>query len=91
MIAVHGVWSWMSDENRARIVDLVHRQRHALDQLQLYAGLVSDGAARHLMLLHAALAGSKDEGITRKIGAAIEFTQRRVDSSATASWRPVLH
>jgi len=87
MIAVHGVWSWISDENRATIVDLVRRKLAAGGMLYISYNCTPGWSPimplRHLMQLHAALAGSEDEGMTGKIGAAIEFTQRVVDAGAT--------
>jgi SAM-dependent methyltransferase len=84
MIVLHGVWSWISDEDRGVIVDLVRRKLAAGGIFYLSYNCTPGWSPvmplRDLMRLHAELAGSQDEGISRKVSAAIEFTQRVVDS-----------
>ena len=87
MIVAHGVWSWISDENRATIVDIARRKLAAGGIFYISYNCTPGWSPimplRHLMQLHAALASSEDEGITRKVDTAIEFAQRVVDSGAT--------
>jgi hypothetical protein len=87
MIVAHGVWSWISDENRATIVDIARRKLAAGGMFYISYNCTPGWSPimplRHLMQLHAALASSEDEGITRKVDTAIEFAQRVIDSGAT--------
>jgi hypothetical protein len=86
IIALHGIWSWISDENRAVIVELARRKLAVGGMLYIsYNSTPGWSAAmplRHLMTLQAELAGSDAQGMTGKIDAALAFTQKVVDSGA---------
>lgn len=86
VIALHGIWSWISDENRAVIVDLARRKLAVggvmYNSYNSTPGWSPAMPLRHLMTLHAELAGSDAQGITGKIDGALAFTQRVVDSGA---------
>ena len=85
IIALHGIWSWISDENREVIVDLI-RRRLAFGGLLYISYNVTPGWApvmplRQILKMHADLAGSGGS-ITRRIDDAIGFTQRLIDVGA---------
>ena len=79
-IGLHGVWSWISDENRAAVVDFVRRKLKVGGVLQLsynalpgWAGMVP---MRHLMTEHARVLGAEGQGVASRIDAAIEFMHK---------------
>jgi Predicted methyltransferase regulatory domain len=86
VIALHGIWSWISDENRAVIVELARKKLAVGGILYIsYNSTPGWSAAmplRHLMTLQAELAGSDAQGMASKIDAALAFTQKIVDSGA---------
>jgi len=64
MIVAHGVWSWISDENHATIVDIARRKLAAGGIFYIGYNCTPGWSPmmppRHLMQLHAALAGSEE-------------------------------
>lgn len=85
-IALHGVWSWIAPNNRAAIVELA-RKRLAVGGLLYISYNTTPGWApmvpmRHLMQLHAQLAGAEAVGMPARINEAIAFSQRLVDLQA---------
>ncbi len=86
VIALHGIWSWVSDENRAVIVDLVRRKLAVGGMLYISYNCTPGWSPamplRHLLTLHAELAGSDGKGIAGRIDSALGFAQRVVDSGA---------
>ncbi|MBC7575371.1 MAG: methyltransferase regulatory domain-containing protein [Herminiimonas sp.] len=85
-ITVHGIWTWVSDENRAAIVDLVRRKLACGGVLYLsynsLPGCAPLQPLRHLLHLHSELIGFADNGITAKVRDAMNFTQEVIDSEA---------
>jgi len=79
-IGLHGIWSWISDENRAVVVDFIRRKLKVGGVLYIsYNTLPGWGAfapMRHLMTEHAEVIGSEGRGIVNRINDAIEFTER---------------
>lgn len=86
IIALHGIWSWISDENRAVIVDLVRRKLAVGGVLYISYNCTPGWSPaiplRHLMKTHADLAGSGEQGMAQRIEQALDFTQRVIDSNA---------
>ena len=86
IIALHGIWSWISDENRQIIVDLLRRKLKvggiAYVSYNCLPGWAAAMPLRHLIMLHAELAGSEALGIVGKIDGALKFAQQVVDSGA---------
>lgn len=86
VIALHGIWSWISAENRAVIVELVRRKLAVGGALYISYNCTPGWSPamplRHLMMLHAELAGSEAKGITGRVNDAIAFAQQVVDSGA---------
>lgn len=86
VIALHGIWSWISDENRTVIVELARRKLAVGGVLYISYNCTPGWSPamplRHLMTLQAELAGSDAQGLTGKIDAALAFTERVIDSGA---------
>lgn len=79
-IGLHGIWSWISDENRKLIVEFVKKKLKVGGVLYIsyntLPGLGSFAPMRHLMTLHAQVLGSDGAGIVQRINGAIEFTEK---------------
>lgn len=79
-IGLHGIWSWISDENRQVIVDFVRRKLKVGGVLYISYNTQPGWAAtiplRTIMREYADVAGSQSDGIVRRIDAALNFTDR---------------
>ena len=79
-IGVHGIWSWISDENRIVMVDFIRRKLKVGGVLYISYNTLPGWAAfapiRHLMTEHAAIMGSEGYGIVNRINGALEFTEK---------------
>ena len=79
-IGVHGIWSWISDENRAVIVDFIRRKLKVGGVLYISYNTLPGWAAfapmRHLMTEHAEVLGSEGKGIVSRIDGAMDFAER---------------
>ena len=79
-IALHGIWSWISDENRAVLVDFIRRKLKVGGVLYIsYNTLPGWGAfapMRHLMTEHAEVIGADGVGIVSRINGALDFTEK---------------
>ncbi|MCA0302729.1 MAG: class I SAM-dependent methyltransferase [Proteobacteria bacterium] len=78
-IVLHGIWSWVSDGNRAAIVDFVGQRLRPGGVLHVSYNALPGKAAmeplRHLVVQHARQA-DKGEGIVPRIDRAIDFAAR---------------
>jgi len=79
-IGLHGIWSWVSDENRTVIVDFIRRKLKVGGVLYVsyntWPGWASFAPLRHLMAQHAQVMGSDGGGIVRRIDGALEFAEK---------------
>ena len=79
-IGMHGIWSWVSDENRSVIVDFVRRKLKVGGVLYVSYNTLPGWAAmlplRHVMAEHAEVMAAPGRGITSRVDAAIEFTEK---------------
>jgi SAM-dependent methyltransferase len=79
-IGVHGIWSWISDENRSVIVDFVRRKLRVGGVLYISYNTLPGWAAfapmRHLMTEHAEILGAEGRGIVSRIDGAIDFAEK---------------
>ncbi|WP_394780848.1 class I SAM-dependent methyltransferase [Undibacterium sp.] len=79
-IGLHGIWSWISDENRHIIVDFLRRRLKVGGVLYIsyntHPGWAATLPMRHLLTQHAETMGSSGEGIVHRIDAAIEFADK---------------
>ena len=79
-IALHGIWSWISDENRAVIVDFIRRKLKVGGVLYISYNTQPGWAAmvpmRDLLAEHAEVLGSDGSGIIQRIDNALAFAQQ---------------
>ncbi len=79
-IGLHGIWSWISDENRAVIVDFVRRKLKVGGVLYISYNTQPGWAAmvpmRDLLTQHAEVMGSDGAGIVSRIDGALAFADR---------------
>ncbi|WP_223296799.1 class I SAM-dependent methyltransferase [Thiorhodovibrio frisius] len=79
-IGVHGIWSWISDDNRRVMVDFIRRKLKVGGVLYLSYNTLPGWAAfapmRHLMTEHADALGAEGQGIVKRIYGAIAFAEQ---------------
>lgn len=79
-IGLHGIWSWISDENRHVLVDFIGRKLRPGGLLYISYNTMPGWAAfaplRSLMTEHAEVIGSEGRGILNRMGDAIEFADQ---------------
>jgi SAM-dependent methyltransferase len=79
-IGVHGIWSWISDENRAVMVEFIRRKLKVGGVLYIsyntLPGWASFAPMRHLMTEHADVLGSDGHGIVSRVDGAIDFADK---------------
>lgn len=79
-IGIHGIWSWISDENRAVMVDFIKRKLKVGGVLYISYNTLPGWAAfapmRHLMTEHADSLGAEGRGIVSCIDGAIDFADK---------------
>jgi hypothetical protein len=84
-IGLHGIWSWISDENRSIIVDFIRRKLKVGGALYIsyntQPGWAAFAPMRHLMTEHASVMGSTGKGVVSKIDGALEFAQKLLDAN----------
>ena len=85
-IGLHGIWSWISDDNRRTIVDIIRRKLRVggivYNSYNCLPGWAPAMPLRHLMTLHADLVGSDETGMIGKVEGAVNFAKQVVDSGA---------
>lgn len=81
-IGLHGIWSWISDDNRAVIVEFIRRKLKVGGVLYISYNTLPGWAAfapmRHLMTEHAEIIGSEGRGIVSRIDDAIDFANKLI-------------
>lgn len=82
-IGLHGIWSWISDENRNLIVEFIRRKLNMGGVVYIsyntLPGWSTFAPVRHLMTEHAQRVGANGEGIVNRINKALEFSQKLID------------
>lgn len=85
-IALHGIWSWISDANRQVIVDFIRRKLKVGGVLYISYNTQPGWAAmvplRNLLAEHAQLMAAPGEGIVPRIDASLEFAEKVLKSGA---------
>jgi SAM-dependent methyltransferase len=78
-IALHGIWSWISDQNRAAIVKFVRRRLKPGGVLYIsynaLPGYTAIEPIRHLLTEHTSIAGNRTRPIVERMAAALDFTE----------------
>ncbi len=86
IIALHGIWSWISDENRRIIVDIIRRKLRVGGLVYIsyncFPGWGAAAPLRHLIKLYGDLAGSVGTGTVGRLEAAMKFAQQVNDAGA---------
>jgi molybdopterin converting factor small subunit len=79
-IALHGIWSWISDANRESIVKFLGKHLKVGGILYIsyntQPGWSAFGPMRHLMTAHANTVGSSGSGIMSRMDGAIDFASK---------------
>lgn len=79
-IGLHGIWSWISDDNRKVIVEFIRRKLKVGGVLYIsyntLPGWATFAPMRHLLTEHAEIIGSEGHGIVNRIEGALEFTEK---------------
>jgi hypothetical protein len=79
IIALHGIWTWVSDANRRLIVEIARRHL-AVGGVFYVSYNTTPGWSpamplRHLLTLHAEYASGAAQGLTAKLEAGLDFAQ----------------
>lgn len=81
-IALHGIWSWVSEDNRKKIVDFVRRKLKVGGVLYIsyntLPGWSDFLSIRHIMFEHATILGSQGEATINRVNNAIAFVNKVV-------------
>jgi len=84
-IGVHGIWSWISDENRTVMVDFLRKKLKVGGVLYISYNTLPGWAAfapmRHLMAEHADIIGAEGHGIVSRINGALDFAEQLLATS----------
>jgi SAM-dependent methyltransferase len=84
-IALHGIWSWISDANRKIIVDFLLRKLKVGGVLYISYNTLPGWAAfapmRHLMVEHSQVNGAEGRGIVSRIDDAIDFADKLLSTN----------
>lgn len=79
-IGLHGIWSWISDANRAVIVDFIRRKLKVGGVLYIsyntLPGWSTFAPMRHLLTQHASTLGAQGTGIVSRIEGALGFADQ---------------
>jgi len=85
-IVLHGVWSWVSDDNRRAIVEIIRRRLKVGGAVYLSYNTLPGWAVamplRHMMTLHAETAGNEAQGVVGRIDASIAFGAKLAEVGA---------
>jgi len=86
-IGLHGIWSWISDENRAVIVDFIRRKLKVGGVLYISYNTQPGWAAmvpmRDLLTEHSEVMGVVGQGIVSRIDGALEFAEKLFATNPT--------
>lgn len=86
-VGIHGIWSWISDENRSVIADFLRRKLKVGGVLYIsyntQPGWAAFAPLRHLMTEHAKIIGAEGQGILSRIDGALDFTEKLLATQPT--------
>jgi hypothetical protein len=79
-IGLHGIWSWVSDDNRKIIVEFIRKKLKVGGVVYMSYNALPGWAApsplRHLIMQHAVTLGGSDAGMHDKIDGALAFANQ---------------
>ena len=79
-IGLHGIWSWVSEENDQVIADFIRKKLKVGGVLYIsyntFPGWGTFAPMRHLMTEHADVMGAEGAGIVSRIDGAVDFTEK---------------
>jgi SAM-dependent methyltransferase len=79
-ICLHGIWSWISDENRTEIVDFVRRKLKVGGVLYIsyntQPGWATMLPMRELFVEHAQIMGATGHGMVNRVNTALAFAEQ---------------
>jgi SAM-dependent methyltransferase len=85
-IVLHGVWSWVSDDNRRAIVEIIRRHLKVGGAVYMSYNTLPGWATamplRHMMTLHAERAGSDAQGVVGRIDDSLAFGAKLAEVGA---------
>jgi len=81
-IGVHGIWSWISDENRAVIVDFIRRKMKVGGVLYIsynaQPGWAAMAPMRDLLTEYSEVMGILGQGIVNRVDGALSFAEKLI-------------
>ncbi len=84
-IGLHGIWSWISNENRCTIAEFIRRKLKVGGVLYISYNTLPGWAAaspiRHMFTEHDHMYGSRGKGINKRVEDSIKFTQELLELS----------
>lgn len=84
-IGLHGIWSWISDENRTHIVEFIRKKLKVGGVVYISYNTLPGWSAfapvRYLMTEHAELVGAEGQGILGRIDESLLFTEKLLAAS----------
>lgn len=93
-IALHGIWSWVSDANRAHIADFIKRKLKVGGVLYVsyntQPGWAPMAPVRDLLASHVDTMGARGTPKAERIGAALDFADRLMANAAYAKANPLV-
>ena len=88
-IGLHGIWSWISDENRLAITEFIRKRLKVGGVLYVsyntLPGWSNFSPIRHLLTEHAQTMGSEGAGIVGRIDGALEFVEKFIEAAPLAA------
>lgn len=88
-IGIHGIWSWISAENRAVMVEFLRRRLRVGGVLYISYNTLPGWSPmlsmRHLMTRHAEVMAAPGTGIVGRIDAALNFTDKLLGTNPLCS------
>jgi SAM-dependent methyltransferase len=86
VIAMHGTWSWISRENRDRVVEILRRKLApggvCYVSYNCLPGWAAEMPLRHLLTLHANEIAPDSQPLKERIDASLAFAQTLLDADA---------
>ena len=86
-IGVHGIWSWISKENHAVIVDFIRRKLKVGGVLYISYNALPGWAPlmplRHLLNEHASVMNAEGVGVINRVDGAIDFAEKLLATNPT--------